>query len=591
MDGRLTDMIQAIFFCDAIFSENATASFTFTAKPLLLLGDIAMIRKAGMKLRAIAVGIVWTFSRTLMICYSAANAWQNRMPVSVFRQIIHTNGRRWTEPRRCAMATREFSFRQDQLSATNSGTDGVVKQRFDNALRELESHQLYGRSPKLLSIEGLAGWVTKGKLTLNPNYQRGYVWEQDRASRLVVTVLCNRLAPGIVLHEREKGKYEVVDGKQRLTTLISFFLASQETDSGSKGYSTQFIKLGKLDENYDALNGLTFDDLSEERQNVYENYDIACSIIPHTATKEDVFSCYEDINSGGEDLSAQQLRRAVYYGPYIELLDKLAENQDLQCIRKPDDFKKNKYTLCKRESDRELILRAFAWAHISSKYKSPMKTFLNAELEHFENLEKANPNRLKHELQKYEDDFVFVMKVWRNVFSENAGAFRSWNQEKDGTWSWTKSIKPQFWDVSYVVFKELRNEFPSEAVYTRNKEKLQNAIKRLFESGELDFNGPTSVAKFIHRRTIMTKTLAAILREQQDGKRQFDNPEKLKRKLYEQQRGLCTICNQSIDFHRLDDGSYVHLDHIRPYSMGGPSIEENAALVHAACNLSKGARP
>jgi len=39
--------------------------------------------------------------------------------------------------------------------------------------------------------------------------QRGYVWKAERASRLIVTALCNRIVPGIVLHEKTKGVYEV----------------------------------------------------------------------------------------------------------------------------------------------------------------------------------------------------------------------------------------------------------------------------------------------------------------------------------------------------------------------------------------------
>ena len=48
-----------------------------------------------------------------------------------------------------------------------------------------------------------------------------------------------------------------------------------------------------------------------------------------------VFAAYEDINSGGEDLKAQQLRRAAYFGAYIELLDKLAANAEFQAVRDP----------------------------------------------------------------------------------------------------------------------------------------------------------------------------------------------------------------------------------------------------------------
>lgn len=99
---------------------------------------------------------------------------------------------------------------------------------YEAALTEMESNVLYGNTPKMCDLDQLAGWVRRDRLDLSPKYQRGYVWKEGRASRLVVTALCNRIVPGIVLHEVQKGTYEVVDGKQRLTTLLSFYLAGED---------------------------------------------------------------------------------------------------------------------------------------------------------------------------------------------------------------------------------------------------------------------------------------------------------------------------------------------------------------------------
>lgn len=81
---------------------------------------------------------------------------------------------------------------------------------YEVVLNELESEKLYGNSPRLCELDNLANWLRRGKLNIAPKYQRGYVWKQDRASRLIVTVLCNRIVPAIVLHERSKGIFDVV---------------------------------------------------------------------------------------------------------------------------------------------------------------------------------------------------------------------------------------------------------------------------------------------------------------------------------------------------------------------------------------------
>ena len=83
--------------------------------------------------------------------------------------------------------------------------------------------------------------------------------------------------------------------------------------------------LSKLDESYEELNGLSFDDLTKDRQRAFESYTISHCVIPFGTRPPDVFEVYEDINSGGEDPTQQQVRRAVYHGPYMKLIDDLRE--------------------------------------------------------------------------------------------------------------------------------------------------------------------------------------------------------------------------------------------------------------------------
>ena len=58
--------------------------------------------------------------------------------------------------------------------------------------------------------------------------------------------------------------------------------------------------------------------------------------------------------------------------------------------------------------------------------------------------------------------------------------------------------------------------------------------------------------------------------------------------LFEKQEGKCGICNQEIQKDRLSNGDYAQVDHIKPWSKGGRTTEDNAQLVHAKCNQSKG---
>ena len=449
----------------------------------------------------------------------------------------------------------------------------------------------------MCDLDQLANWVRRNLLDLSPKYQRGYVWKPDRASRLVVTALCNRIIPGVVLHEVSKGSYEVVDGKQRLTTLLGFYLAGEDPEQYKKlcikheRYHQSpelFTTLQKLDEQYAHLQGLTYSQLTPERQRAFQSYTIPCTIIPLGTPKDEVFSCYEDINSGGENLTPQQLRRAVYFGEYIDLLDCLADNPDFQCIRDPKRFHAGSYQLCPKESDRELILRALAWSRGPLNYKKALKTFFNAELQQYDALkEGGSPEHCQSEfLQSRQDEFEFIMKVWRNVFSEDDGAFRVWNGQE-----WSKDIYVGLWDAMYAALAELRHQYSTESIYMQRKEALKHTIQKLFESGELEINSRLTKVTFFQRRDKIKNTLASVLQtEKPASRRDFAEKEDLKRKLHFLQEGKCTICGNDIDGRRLDEGRYVHIDHVVPYSKGGESSAANAALTHAACNLSKGAK-
>jgi uncharacterized protein with ParB-like and HNH nuclease domain len=97
--------------------------------------------------------------------------------------------------------------------------DRKLIENFERCLKSYGSDDLHQSSWSPRTIRDFAAMLGDDLLNLAPNYQRGYVWEPYKASRLVMTVLGDRFVHGIVLHEVEKGKYDVVDGKQRFKFL------------------------------------------------------------------------------------------------------------------------------------------------------------------------------------------------------------------------------------------------------------------------------------------------------------------------------------------------------------------------------------
>ena len=462
---------------------------------------------------------------------------------------------------------------------------------FEDALVELESEKLYGLGCMQSDLYNFASQLERGALNLFPDYQRSFVWKPAKASRLIATVLCNRFIPPLVLHEKKKGCFDVVDGKQRLTSLLGFYMNRKQAQfPGDPGVRDKMLKilpdlatLAKLDESYEALNGLTFDDLAVDRQRAFESYSIAYMVIPLNTPKADVFEVYEDINSGGEDLTQQQVRRAVYHGPYIKLIDCLKDTcSDFHAIRNPKAFRSNTYEPCKKDSDGELILRAFAFRQNGEHCVPSAKKFLNRELEgseDFDTLKDNDKGRVEDMVTARRNEFESVMRVARQVFG--ASAFR----KKDG------DISKTMWDAKYCAIAELLTVY-KEVDFTKSKDLIFDSVSKSIQGGYFSKdNERTSAKAFVARKEELKRLLQDSIqqvRPSRDRRRTF--PPALKWELYNRQVGICALCDQTIDKDRVDEANYVHIDHILPHSSGGRTEISNAQLTHRECNLQKGAR-
>jgi len=142
----------------------------------------------------------------------------------------------------------------------------------------------------------------KGQLDLDPPYQRRSVWSPRDRRYFVDTILNNYPAPPVFLHktidENGKSTYHVVDGKQRLLTIINFTLDKVRIPDD----------FGNL-----ALQGKRWKDLDRTNREVFWNYVLIVEMLPD-ASEANIRSTFERINRNSRKLSAQELRHAKYDG-------------------------------------------------------------------------------------------------------------------------------------------------------------------------------------------------------------------------------------------------------------------------------------
>jgi hypothetical protein len=208
-------------------------------------------------------------------------------------------------------------------------------------------------------VETLVSRMEK-ELFYIPPFQRAFVWSQNQCSRFIESLLLGLPVPGIFLFkEAETGKHLVIDGQQRLKSLNYF--------CGGLINGKEFSLTG-IETKYKGRTYKTLDEADRAR--------LDDAVIHATVFKQDlpeghinsVYEVFERINTGGIKLSPQEIRSCICHGPFNDYLHSLNDYPAWRMMFGPKS---------KRLKDIELILRFFAFYEMGTKYKSPMKHFLN----------------------------------------------------------------------------------------------------------------------------------------------------------------------------------------------------------------------
>ncbi|SDE96927.1 DUF262 domain-containing protein [Sulfitobacter delicatus] len=207
-----------------------------------------------------------------------------------------------------------------------------------------------------------------------PDYQRKFVWDIRRASKLIESFAIGLPVPQVFFYENSDGQLEVIDGQQRITS-IAYFFEGYFGPPNASGNRKVFGLKGL--EQRRELEGMTFEDLDERTRRKLKNTSLrgvtVKQLTPEEEQPESVYHIFERLNTGGQPLNAQEIRNAVYRGPILANLEKLNKNPHWRAIYgKPEPDPKQR--------DIELILRLFSLFENVEQYSPPMKDFLSREM-------------------------------------------------------------------------------------------------------------------------------------------------------------------------------------------------------------------
>ena len=212
------------------------------------------------------------------------------------------------------------------------------------------------------SLAELHRWYRSGRLIIDPEWQRSYVWDNKRASKLVESFLMEIPIPVVYLSKTDDGKYEVIDGVQRLTSIFNFF-EGRLTLNGM-----EFLR---------ELNKKTFKEIELVLQNKLEDATVRTFELSPKTSKSLLFIIFERLNTGGIALNEMEIRNCIYRGRLNDLIKELAHYPAfLECV---DQSNINNLMY-----DRNLVLRFLAFYEKTyHKAQSGLKAYLNGFLQDF----------------------------------------------------------------------------------------------------------------------------------------------------------------------------------------------------------------
>lgn len=219
--------------------------------------------------------------------------------------------------------------------------------------------------------------ISKGRFVLDPDFQRGFVWDEKKQSRLIESILMRIPLPVFYVAENSEGQLIVVDGRQRLSTLERFL-------SG---------KLRLYLEDRRELHGKAFSEIEVRLQNRVEDCQLHFYIIDHSVPERARLDIFERVN-GGEVLTRQQMRNAIYNGVATAFLK---DEASTELFRKATG---NSLDVDKMQ-DREFVNRYCSFMLLDLQtYKGDMDDWLARGLVRIGQLSDAERNTLRENFRR-----------------------------------------------------------------------------------------------------------------------------------------------------------------------------------------------
>ncbi|KWE60139.1 DUF262 domain-containing protein [Burkholderia sp. MSMB2157WGS] len=200
-----------------------------------------------------------------------------------------------------------------------------------------------------------------------PEYQRQFVWDEARESELIESILLGIPVPSIFMATNADATWEIVDGVQRISTLVHFMSEGEVLGRVNRSTPLKIKDLEKLTE----FNDQTYKTIPKSLQLMFQTRPIRVTVLNDKSDLNVRFDLFERLNTGGVSLTNQEIRNCIFRGQFNDQLKKLAKLPDfLTAVR----LRESEY---QNGTAEEYVLRFFAYLEKREEFDHSVKGFLN----------------------------------------------------------------------------------------------------------------------------------------------------------------------------------------------------------------------
>ncbi len=279
----------------------------------------------------------------------------------------------------------EIEKKKAEYAGVEYEAEGIGEESGEEAEQPFDAEKIRV-DQQMLSIKYMLELMEQNLIELNPGYQRRRVWKDNKRKSLLIESLMLRIPiPAFYFYENEDGKYQVIDGQQRLTTIKEFVNGE--------------FRLTGLEYLGSDYNKKKFEDLDTKYiQRIYRTQ-IAVNILDARSPKNVIYDIFRRVNTGGMNLNPQEMRNAICKQEVRDFLVKSTCNHNY--------LSATRGRVCDERMDsQELVLRFYAFYKAYDYEKnilhydySNIATMLD---EAIENLNKMKPENREVLFQKFD---------------------------------------------------------------------------------------------------------------------------------------------------------------------------------------------